>query len=168
MPEDYDFSTKKKNWSQYHNDFILRTDAVWEKGKLLDWFRCYFKNFYYNPEKKMYMVAPPLDMSEALWDPFTIGEKMVKFDGFTLSGRTNSFQRSKGPYEEYMSSNQTNFQRQDYFELCAFKFDKWFECDAYHDGTQKNYAAKNQDYPCYKHFYEAQYACSDQLFDYLL
>lgn len=28
-----------KDFSEYHNDFRLRTDAVWEKYQLKDWFR---------------------------------------------------------------------------------------------------------------------------------
>ncbi len=31
MPSSYDFSHKGINWKEYENDFILRTDAVWEK-----------------------------------------------------------------------------------------------------------------------------------------
>lgn len=46
MPEGYDFSTHGtlsvnigKDWSQYDKDYKLRTDAVWEKQQLKDWFR---------------------------------------------------------------------------------------------------------------------------------
>lgn len=28
-----------KNWSEYDKDYRLRTDAVWEKQQLKDWFR---------------------------------------------------------------------------------------------------------------------------------
>lgn len=28
-----------KDWSQYDKDYKLRTDAVWEKQQLKDWFR---------------------------------------------------------------------------------------------------------------------------------
>ncbi len=31
------------NWSLYRNDFVLRTDAVWEKEQLYDYFRNYKK-----------------------------------------------------------------------------------------------------------------------------
>lgn len=31
MPANYDFSHKGINWKEYENDYILRTDAVWEK-----------------------------------------------------------------------------------------------------------------------------------------
>lgn len=30
-PQDYDFSNKNVDWKSYAQDFILRTDAVWEK-----------------------------------------------------------------------------------------------------------------------------------------
>ena len=43
MPEDYDFSTRGVNWKKYEKDFILRTDAVWEKSKLLAMFHSTYK-----------------------------------------------------------------------------------------------------------------------------
>ena len=38
MPKGYDFSVRNVNWEDYKNDFLLRTDAVWEKSKLKDHF----------------------------------------------------------------------------------------------------------------------------------
>ena len=38
MPKNYDFSVRNVNWNEYKNDFLLRTDAVCEKTKLLDLF----------------------------------------------------------------------------------------------------------------------------------
>lgn len=43
MPKSYDFSVRNVDWSQYKKDFILRTDAVWEKSKLLDVFYTNYK-----------------------------------------------------------------------------------------------------------------------------
>ena len=43
MPKNYDFSTRGVDWRQYDKDFILRTDAVWEKSKLLDLFYSHYK-----------------------------------------------------------------------------------------------------------------------------
>jgi len=55
MPANYDFSTKSTlfpflfnlilefNWAEYNNDFMLRTDAVWEKDKLKTYFLNYMK-----------------------------------------------------------------------------------------------------------------------------
>ncbi len=51
MPAQYDFSTKGKDWTQYYTDFLLRTDAVWEKQKLLDYFRGYYKFFQFDKEE---------------------------------------------------------------------------------------------------------------------
>ena len=36
MPKNYDFSVRNVNWDAYKKDFLLRTDAVWERNKLLD------------------------------------------------------------------------------------------------------------------------------------
>lgn len=43
MPKDYDFSVRNVDWRQYQNDFLLRTDAVWERGKLMDIFYTMYK-----------------------------------------------------------------------------------------------------------------------------
>jgi hypothetical protein len=43
MPKNYDFSVRNVNWRQYEKDFVLRTDAVWEKSKLLDVFYTQYK-----------------------------------------------------------------------------------------------------------------------------
>ncbi len=43
MPKDYDFSVRNVDWRQYSNDYLLRTDAVWEKSKLLDIFYSHYK-----------------------------------------------------------------------------------------------------------------------------
>ena len=43
MPKDYDFSVRNVRWKDYDNEFILRTDAVWEKHKLYDYFYSLYK-----------------------------------------------------------------------------------------------------------------------------
>lgn len=43
MPKDYDFSVRNVNWRSYSKDFILRTDAIWEKVKLKDLFYTHYK-----------------------------------------------------------------------------------------------------------------------------
>lgn len=43
MPENYDFSVRKVNWSSYKKDYLLRTDAVWEKEKLKSYFYAIYK-----------------------------------------------------------------------------------------------------------------------------
>lgn len=79
MPKGYDFSVRNVNWNQYKNDYILRTDAVWEKSKLLDLFYTHYKSkISYDYINNQYMVANirqmPLPTSEPEhyedWRPF--------------------------------------------------------------------------------------------------
>ena len=43
MPEGYEFSSRKVNWNSYKKDYLLRTDAVWEKEKLSTYFYAIYK-----------------------------------------------------------------------------------------------------------------------------
>lgn len=43
MPENYNFSTRGVDWKKYERFFLLRTDAVWEKSKLLSMFYSTYK-----------------------------------------------------------------------------------------------------------------------------
>jgi len=43
MPENYDFTQRKVNWKSYARDYLLRTDAVWEKHKLFAYFYSVYK-----------------------------------------------------------------------------------------------------------------------------
>ena len=43
MPENYDFNQRKINWKKYDQDYLLRTDAVWEKTKLYSYFYSLYK-----------------------------------------------------------------------------------------------------------------------------
>ncbi len=49
MPENYDFSQRKVDWNRYKNDYLLRTDAVWEKSKLYAYFYSLYKAVKYLP-----------------------------------------------------------------------------------------------------------------------
>ena len=51
-----------KDWSEFENDYLLRTDAVWEKSKLRDVFRLYYKCFYFDPRSAQYVIAEPDDL----------------------------------------------------------------------------------------------------------
>lgn len=58
MPKDYDFSVRNVDWRQYKDDYILRTDAVWEKSKLLDMFYVLYKSkFVYDNFSNRYMIS---------------------------------------------------------------------------------------------------------------
>ena len=58
MPKDYDFSVRNVDWGSYKNDFLLRTDAVWEKSKLYDMFYVLYKHqLIYDKVNNQYNVA---------------------------------------------------------------------------------------------------------------
>lgn len=58
MPKGYDFGVRNVNWNDYKDDFILRTDAVWEKSKLLDIFYTHYKSkFIYSSVNNSYQIA---------------------------------------------------------------------------------------------------------------
>jgi hypothetical protein len=46
MPKNYDFSVRNVNWKSYSKDFLLRTDAVWERTKLFDTFYTTYKSMF--------------------------------------------------------------------------------------------------------------------------
>ena len=58
MPKNYDFSVRNVDWNEYKTDYLLRTDAVWEKSKLLDLFYTHYKSkFIYDSVNNKYMIA---------------------------------------------------------------------------------------------------------------
>ena len=56
MPDGYDFSVRNVNWKDYKDDYILRTDAVWERSKLMDYFYSLYKIMIFEPSWNKYMV----------------------------------------------------------------------------------------------------------------
>jgi len=172
MPANYDFSTKKFNWKEYDNDYLLRTDAVWEKEKLKTYFLNYMKVFYFDKTLKKYQFWEPEDIYTIMFEGWAL-EDIYGYDGYSPTGRTNSFQVGSGPKQRVITSVQTEAIQQDYYTLCALRFERWFRCDlVYYDERDKyDYNADPKTYrhyPCYRHFYEAQYACTDDFFDFLM
>ena len=62
VPDNYDFSNTGIDWKGYGKDFMLRTDAVWEKQQLRDFFRLYMKCFWFNSTIKGYEIIEPEDI----------------------------------------------------------------------------------------------------------
>ena len=119
IPESYDFSTRGKNWSEYHGDFLLRTDAIWEKEKLRDWFRLYQKCFYFDRSKNQYLFIEPEDIYTILYEGWAL-EDLTPFVGFNPTGRTTNFQVGQGPKQREAVSAQLNFIHADYWELYTY------------------------------------------------
>lgn len=54
------------------------------------------------------------------------------------------------------------------YELCSLRFEKWFQCDVSYSNIKREFSKRNIEYPCYKYFYEMEFACSDNILDFLL
>ena len=83
---------------------------------------------------------------------------------------------AQGPKQRTAVSAQTDFLHVDFFELCTLRFEKWSECDmkfskyrtTMFDRNRHNLGDKSKLYPCFREFYEASYACNDDVFDFLM
>ena len=83
MPKDYDFSVKNVNWDSYKKDYILRTDAVWEKTKLYDYFyTSYKRRLAYEPINQEYVVADIRNMPMPSTE-LEVAEDWTPFMGYT-------------------------------------------------------------------------------------
>lgn len=57
-----------KDWSKFEKEFTIRTDAVWEKFKLRDYFRLFYKCFYFNPSTNDYQLLEPEDIYTMVYE----------------------------------------------------------------------------------------------------
>lgn len=91
IPENYDFSHTEEDLQKHSGKFSFRTDAVWEKHKLLDFFRAYFRVFRFDKNSQQYVVVQP---SDPVINNYTVpmeDAELTPHLGFTKSGRTASF-----------------------------------------------------------------------------
>lgn len=166
-PADYDFGTRGKDWRPYRAFFKLRTDAVWEKWKLYQFFHSFYKTMLFNPRDDKYYYVQPLTRSDAL-DSGLIESSCVEYEGHTPSGGTNAFEVSAGRRNAPAVSAQTSFLHQDYYELCSIRFEHFSRCDATYHDQRLAFAEQGKEYPCLPLFYDAQFACSDEILLYLM
>ena len=83
MPKDYDFSVRNVDWRQYKDDYLLRTDAIWERTKLLDMFYTLYKSkFVYDNFSNRYMISNIRQMPLPTNEPEHF-EDWRQFHGYT-------------------------------------------------------------------------------------
>ena len=83
MPKSYDFSVRNVNWADYSKDFLLRTDAIWERNKLFDIFYSEYKaRFLYDNVNNRYMIANIRNMPLPTNEPEHL-EDFRPFMGYT-------------------------------------------------------------------------------------
>ena len=82
MPKNYDFSVRNVNWKEYAKDFLLRTDAVWERTKLFDTFYTQYKShLMFDGVNNQYMIADIRQMPIPTNEPEHL-EDWTKFLGY--------------------------------------------------------------------------------------
>ena len=169
MPKNYNFSVRNINWDEYRNDFLLRTDAVWEKSKLMDMFYTHYKSkFMFDAVNNRYLVADIRMMPVPTNEPEHF-EEWCPFLGFTdIDGCIWQFK--VGP----MVQNPTSLSRfvsdreGDSWYLCYMAFQKFMlcnersplkvdECHLYNKGFW--------EYPCYDEVEQLLDHCGPDLFE---
>lgn len=172
MPEDYDFNTRKKDWSKYKPYYLLRTDAVWEKSKLYQYFYSqlkaplYFNNNqyylisdYWNYTRLVHKIGSPVTYDE-------IGEssenhKVAKLyneevNGGVFTNDINSTKNTPRKTSQFLGDwgKETTL-------LCMLKFHKWMRCNEKSEiklsstGNVENYLK----YDCFEELKELHEHC---------
>jgi hypothetical protein len=122
----YDFSNNGVDWESYESEARLRTDAIWERTKLKDYFRLFYKLFYWDPKQEKYFISMPNHVMGSNTD----GWRLREFDCYTPTGRTMAFQLA--PDLEYparsISLNAADSIR-DKNALCYYRFRAFKKCE---------------------------------------
>ena len=153
MPKNYDFSVRNVNWNEYKNDFILRTDAVWEKSKLIDLFYTHYKTkMMYDSIDNKYMVCNirqmPLPTNEPEhyedWRPF-YGYNDI--DGCVWQFKTGPKLNTPTTLSKYVADKEG-----DSWYICFLSFQKFMVCNERSPIKVDEAHLYNMgffDYPCY-------------------
>ena len=122
----YDFSNNGVDWEGYEKEARLRTDAIWERGKLKDYFRLFYKIFYWDPKTEKYYVTLP----NHSFGNGTDGWRIREHDGYNPTGKTNSYQRARGwEYPARTISVSSADTIRDRNALCYYRFRAYKKCE---------------------------------------
>lgn len=114
-----------------------------------------------------YEFFEPDDIYTMYLEPWQYENDDVEiWNGFTRTGRTSSFQTSLGPKQRVETTVNSNYAMSDYKYLCAARFEKWMRCDLIFYTERNKYdrnpiPANYKNYPCFREYHEASYACQD-------
>ena len=169
MPKNYDFSVRNVDWGQYKNDYILRTDAVWEKSKLLDLFYTHYKSkFLYDSVNNKYMIANirqmPMPTNEPEhfedWRPFM---GYTDIDGCVWQFKVGPQLQSPSSISKFVADKEG-----DSWYLCFLSFQKFMMCNERSPVKIDEAHLHNNgfwDYPCYEQFEGIMDHCGSDLFE---
>ena len=122
----YDFSNKGIDWEDYEKDVRLRTDAVWERSRLKDYFRLFYKIFYWDPRSKEYYITMPQHSNHNPPDNW----RFRIHRGYNPTGKTNSFERPHGTeYQDRTVGYSLTEGLKDKNVLCYYRFRTYKKCE---------------------------------------
>ena len=169
MPKNYDFSVRNVKWSEYQKDYILRTDAVWEKSKLYDVFYTIYKSkFLYDNFNNRYLVANIRMMPMPTTEPEHL-EDWTPFMGFTaIDGCIWQFK--VGPMVQTPSSLSRFVadKEGDSWYMCFMSFQKFMLCNDRSPVKLDEANLYNKgfwNYPCYDEIEAIMDHCGADVFE---
>ena len=169
MPKNYDFSVRNVDWNQYKDDFILRTDAVWERSKLLDLFYTHYKSkFLYDPQNNKYMIANirqmPMPTNEPEhfedWRPFM---GYADIDGCVWQFKVGPYLQKPSTISKFVADKEG-----DAWYLCFLSFQKFMMCNERSPIKIDEAHLSNNgffEYPCFDQFESILDYCGSDLFE---
>ena len=165
----YDFSNKGVDWEGYEKEVRLRTDAVWERTKLKDYFRLFFKIFYWDPKSEKYYITLPMHQFGNGTDEWRIREHY----GYNPTGKTTSFQFARG-WEYPARSISVNAAEtiRDRNVLCYARFRNYKKCEGNTLinkiwETDNEYGPEKVNLACYAEMMEMMDNCSAKQMNWL-
>ena len=169
MPKDYDFSVKNVNWGDYSKDFILRTDAVWEKSKLYDvFYTMYKREIFYEPINQEYLVPNIRMMPMPSTEP-EVFEDWTPFMGFTdIDGCIWQFKVGPMLQRPTQLSKFVADKEGDTWYICYMSFQKFMLCNDRSPIKLDECALYNKgffNYPCYDEVEGILDSCGSDLFE---
>ena len=169
MPKNYDFSVRNVKWGQYDKDYILRTDAVWEKSKLYDIFYTIYKSkFLYDNFNNRYMIANIRQMPMPSTEPEVL-EDWKPFMGFSdIDGCLWQFKVGPMVQTPTSISRFVADKEGDSWYMCFMSFQKFILCNDRSPVKLDEANLYNKgfwEYPCYDEIEQIMDNCGADLFE---
>jgi hypothetical protein len=166
----YDFSNQGIDWEDYEKDVRLRTDAVWERGKLKDYFRLFYKIFYWDPRSKEYYITMPQHSNINVPDNW----RFRVHKGYNPTGKTNSFERRyAAEYQHRTAGLNLSDHLRDKNVLCYYRFRTYKKCEEnsiyaqIKELDEPDGSPEKVNYACYQEMMELTHWCSQQQINWL-
>ena len=123
---DYNFSHEGVDWDEYKREVRLRTDAVYERQVLKDYFRLLYKVFYWDPNSQKYYYPMPLHSVINSPDNWRLKE----FRAYHPTGATMAFHKPRGVEYQFRSvAMNHNDTLRDKNVLCYYRFRAFKKCE---------------------------------------